>query len=85
MKITLEINDAEGAIPDADELVLLFNNQWSEPCWPGYWDGESWVHQDGFRLTRQAAKDHHDHDFLPPTHWSRMPHLSDATQTEVPA
>jgi len=37
-------------LPDDDVMVLLKVKGQSEPVWPGWYDGETWVVADGFKV-----------------------------------
>jgi hypothetical protein len=46
-------------LPDSDTTILLFDENASEPVWPGYLDGNMWRYIDGMPAQ--------------PTHWTEMP------------
>lgn len=75
--IELAVVAVKDALPDSDETVLLFNKKWSDPCWPGYHDGERWCSAEGYVLDSKKGG---NAELLPPTHWARMPALEDAAR-----
>ncbi len=51
------------AAPIDSRIVLLFCLADEYPVWPGYFDGDEWLHVDGWSVA--------------PTHWAEMPQAPD--------
>lgn len=57
----LHWHDVSDELPDAETTVLFFAPEYSEPVWPGWWDGEHWRHDGGGKIPKTI------------THWAEFP------------
>ena len=59
--VQVEWKAVRDEMPDDDRTVLIYNPDWIEPVWMGYFDGENWRQADAM----QCVSD--------PTHWAEFP------------
>jgi len=57
----LHWRDVNDELPDEETTVLFFAPEYSEPVWPGWWDGEHWRHDGGGKIPKTI------------THWAEFP------------